>query len=76
MRSSILARLLLLPLVACYRAGVPQCSASAAAAVPSAAHTALQSVPVSRVSDSASVSLTSQWSADERAMVVFFRSFG
>lgn len=66
--------LLLLPLVASYRAGVPQCSAAAAS--PSAAYAALEPVPVLRVIDGASVRLTEQWAADERAVLVFFRSFG
>jgi len=32
--------------------------------------------PVIRVSDGASVGLTGEWAASERAVLVFFRSFG
>jgi len=40
------------------------------------AHSALSRVQVLRTSNAESVRLTDEWKADERAVVIFMRSFG
>lgn len=58
------------------RASSGDASSASPSLAPSDTYNALASLPVIRASDQQSVTLTSEWNDEDRAVVVFGRSFG